>query len=790
MRNNGSQGSKHWNWQGAGATSNSAGAAMQYPGSDVASSGVDFPEYWGNLSTWTPSMQRQNGSSRGEGIWIVTNPPGSTAPQFSISGHRIASGDITPMVFDPSSDPSLADLGTDSKAPLISAGAVVETSVIPSGASMSNWWPGQTETPELEQAIEIHNHDWFRYMGEVVGRDNTAEEIIVSRWATRNGITATRKSMAWGSSDFDDFIINETVFENTGDTNGDGAPDAGFPVQLTSTYFAFTASYKMSEAEIVLGHHNRYYGDWDNNRRDDWWRYTESANYLTAGISFDQAWSAGKPSMVGKNFVYQMDGDGLGIPINDIGGPFRSAFTNLSCGTAQVIQGQLEDELLSYHVMGYGPLDFDASDGFTADTDTYIDARLGADSQPWGALHAESAFQGWGSRGWSDAQYEENYFRGDDPAEVASTVPVQGLSNETLHNLSSFESYIWFGPYDIAPGEKVKFVMTYVGGTAVESDIYTFARSGSEDLVTAQDLLTANGVTNLEKHLSEAQWIYDHGYDIPDQPPDVYAQVGTNSSGGVDVNWSGLAESAVHSDFGVADVAGYKVYRSNGAWKGHLGPWNLVVDVPKGTTPSSAEFVVIYSAVTNTYTLSDLTAQPGFAYWYSIRTYASGHSDWTGDVAANAEQGTFANLPGPAASNLAAGLESASGGPEHRTLREFRPLLPGNTAADNLTEAVRVVPNPYKLDQVHAYGRTRNIRFTNIPRRSRISIFSISGDLITEIIHDDPTTTPPGVDNPAEVTWTQGSRSGLGVIAPGMYFYVVESLDNNKSQDGTFMIVR
>jgi hypothetical protein len=130
------------------------------------------------------------------------------------------------------------------------------------------------------------------------------------------------------------------------------------------------------------------------------------------------------------------------------------------------------------------------------------------------------------------------------------------------------------------------------------------------------------------------------------------------------------------------------------------------------------------------------------------------------------------------------------GAPESKTLLEFRPLLPGNTQADALALPIKVVPNPFKLDAIHSYGNSRNIRFTNVPRRARISIFSISGDLITEIIHDDITTTPPGVNNPAEVTWTQGSRSGLGQVSPGLYFYVVQSLDTGAKADGTFMIVR
>jgi hypothetical protein len=280
FRSNGSMGAKHWNWQ----DNNEQSAGHQYPGSDIASGSVDFPEYWGNLGGWTPAMQRQNAFSRGEGVWIVTNPPGSTGPKWSLSGHRLTTPDIVPIIGDPSDDPTLADLGNQDLAPIVSGGLVAETSVTPSGRNKSNWWPGNTTPPENDQPWEIHNYNWGEYMQEIVGRDNAAEEIIYSKWTTENGITATRKAFAWGHPGFDDFIIIEVVFENTGDTDGDGAADAGYPVQLNNTYLGFTASCKTSEAEIVLGHHNRFYGDWDNSRRDDWWRWTESPNYLTAGV--------------------------------------------------------------------------------------------------------------------------------------------------------------------------------------------------------------------------------------------------------------------------------------------------------------------------------------------------------------------------------------------------------------------------------------------------------------------------------------------------------------------------
>ena len=57
--------------------------------------------------------------------------------------------------------------------------------------------------------------------------DHFPESIIVSKWTTRNGITVTKKAYVWSYPDYDDFEILEYTFENTGDSDGDGAADLG-----------------------------------------------------------------------------------------------------------------------------------------------------------------------------------------------------------------------------------------------------------------------------------------------------------------------------------------------------------------------------------------------------------------------------------------------------------------------------------------------------------------------------------------------------------------------------------
>jgi hypothetical protein len=87
-------------------------------------------------------------------------------------------------------------------------------------------------------------------------------------------------------------------------------------------------------------------------------------------------------------------------------------------------------------------------------------------------------------------------------------------------------------------------------------------------------------------------------------------------------------------------------------------------------------------------------------------------------------------------------------------------------------DGVRVVPNPYivssKQEQQPALtGRgERFIRFINLPARCTIRIFTVNGDLVRVLEHDD-------VENGA-VRWDLISKDGLEV-AFGLYVYHVEA---------------
>ena len=119
-----------------------------------------------------------------------------------------------------------------------------------------------------------------------------------------------------------------------------------------------------------------------------------------------------------------------------------------------------------------------------------------------------------------------------------------------------------------------------------------------------------------------------------------------------------------------------------------------MADIPKGTTPANTEYApstpwtspTISYADGGTYTYRDVESVPGFRYWYSVRTYDSGHSDWNG---------TGRAIPS---------LESGHSAPEQRMNVSRSPIVIATAEKDALAEQVRVVPNPFRDDP----GRRRS----------------------------------------------------------------------------------
>ena len=96
---------------------------------------------------------------------------------------------------------------------------------------------------------------------------------------------------------------------------------------------------------------------------------------------------------------------------------------------------------------------------------------------------------------------------------------------------------------------------------------------------------------------------------------------------------------------------------------------------------------------------------------------------------------------------------------------------------------ISVVPNPYIVNSNHFNESPGNnlIRFTRLPTECTIKIYTVSGEFVTHLDHDDPFD--------SNEWWNIRNGSG-NEVAPGLYIYVVEAPGVPEPKIGKFAIIR
>ena len=104
---------------------------------------------------------------------------------------------------------------------------------------------------------------------------------------------------------------------------------------------------------------------------------------------------------------------------------------------------------------------------------------------------------------------------------------------------------------------------------------------------------------------------------------------------------------------------------------------------------------------------------------------------------------------------------------------------PHKVMQDELSQ-IQVVPNPYLVrSRFNETANERRIRFTHLPQYCRISIFTVSGEIVQSINHDNV--------YDGNSWWDLKSTHGE-LVSPGLYIYIVES--EGLEHIGKFAIVR
>ena len=274
-------------------------------------------------------------------------------------------------------------------------------------------------------------------------------------------------------------------------------------------------------------------------------------------------------------------------------------------------------------------------------------------------------------------------------------------------------------------------------------------------------------------------------YILPAPPPvpNMYVEIESKK---VILYWQNNAESFLDPISQEADFEGYRIYGARKTDNESLGEFSLLLETDKendigyNTGFSMIEIQNNYGEpdsinINNTYyhyKFENSEIKDGWLNYYAITAYDRGDPD--------------ANL---------ASLESSI-----YSNRVY--VYPGESASteDQWPDEPTVYPNPYRGQALwDGYGsRNKMIWFRNLPEEAEIRIFSLAGDLVDVIQHDE---SYKGQDinniderkNPlmsgGEHAWDLITMYDQAT-ASGLYLFTVEDKNSGKVKEGKFLIIK
>jgi len=293
-----------------------------------------------------------------------------------------------------------------------------------------------------------------------------------------------------------------------------------------------------------------------------------------------------------------------------------------------------------------------------------------------------------------------------------------------------------FGPIDLAVGDTLQFKVGEVLG---------------------------NGMQGMLNNVKTLDWLIQQNFKVPSAPPLPPLRV-TAKNHQILLRWDpqpGDVDPETYVDPYRADSSqqpfeGYRVYKST---RSPSGPWTLLgeFDVPGDSYGYNTG---LERELTDEGLLNNLE------YYYSVTAFC--------------KPDTVSNFPA---------LESSQ-------FRNAKTVIPG-TPPPRSVGNVAVVPNPYRGDiAYYSYdppwerpARTRDrwmeqdrrVQFINLPARCEINIYTIAGDLVATIRHDD---TSRGYED-----WNLTSSVGQGVSS-GIYLFTAEDKGTGQMQIGKFIVIK
>ncbi len=596
---------------------------------------------------------------------------------------------------------------------------------------------------------------------------NEAEEIITSSWHTNTGVTVTRTSRAWSYPDYDDLIIFEYTFENTGDTDGDGVSDND------ETLYEVLIGFHYGVAPSMLGF-QRWYGTWEYDfmYKNDLRGYFDRHRWLRYVVN---------------------TGNGVNADFAESGKPDPKYFSTFAATGAQ--GGGLGSPQTPGIQMLYYDRNNLATKGNTIALDERVASELMIDSDSTLKQPFMNKVESGNAREdkmqpklvpytrWSGTytHYRETVW--PPPTGTEDPDSLKWMGRGAFNFRQSYKAvghHIVFGPYILKPGDKIEFSLAEVVGYGATDGPGEWDEGGGLGEVIDEQMPwhevphfhdkvinPADGQTLSQNYIGEyghpdyvnsevrtlkdvADMAYnaytgrppvlpfwpednpaDGVYDVPMPPPAPVLKITSNARAHSVIRWGTAQEAFVHPRLTGPPVA-YRVYRSEAA----IGPWTLLDEVAVGSAAAMT--------TDGEYQAMDASTVVGESQWYAVTS-----------VDAQGNESGKTNLE----------KVTSSLGP-----------------VDELTE-VHAVPNPFYLTSGFTTGGGGNaaqqIGFYGLPERATIDIYSYSGQLVETIEHDAARYSTP---------WFQVTRNDQ-VIASGVYFFVVRAPDGATFR-GKFVVIK
>lgn len=328
-------------------------------------------------------------------------------------------------------------------------------------------------------------------------------------------------------------------------------------------------------------------------------------------------------------------------------------------------------------------------------------------------------------------------------------------TNDSRMGESRLYANFSFGPYNLRGGGRDSIVIVvgqFVGGLPY----------GETIIDTIDPVIQAEKVQEIEAAADSAaeylnnrlEFNYAHDFTVPLPPPGpVFAVEPDTSSGSVAniIKFDASLDTVPDPQQNVVDIAGYRVYKSK---QYPFGPWEQVADIlvkdPEFWDDDRKEYIV-----------KDSRVALGYGYYYAVTSYDTGHDSWVVDPSVS--------IPSMESSLYA-----------NRTRKPFYSTLVPVKETKGALDNVVVVPNPFYVSSgFERGGDVKNIQFVNLPSPCTIRIFTVKGNLVKVIRHDNPSS---GV-----AYWNQISDNQQ-YVKSGLYFYHVEDEHGNTTR-GKFAII-